>query len=631
MRSLIFLAAATLLGAGCTTAEISGNTLRSDDSKKVQIVAGSAGLSGSRGLAFADNVLLSSAEKGLLLLNANGEFLSGIAGTFEQLDARMVDSRTVVATVDLEANQLVLAEVHARNGKHELNLLSRSSSPRFQIDNICLYHSRLDEQLYVFVGDGDGRFQQLWLDLDTAKHRVIRALSVGPDVSHCAADDAAAEVLFAEPSAGLWAYTAEAEAPVERQLRAATEPFGELPASLEGLAVTNGAAYVVSEDDVVVYHRNGGTVETISLAGIDEAKSISVSSGGRAIVFDDGDDTYKTVNLPVGKQALRSDPALPQVHAVIETPPVDRFGDAADDPAIWYNKAQPMMSRVLGTHKRYGLMVYDLQGNELQTFASGRVNNVDVRYGIDIGGKTMDIAAASNRSNNSISLYGINRVTGDVSWLSDVATDLEDVYGLCMYQSQTGIYVFINDKGGRYQQYRVTGGQLPEAEKVREFLLPSQPEGCVADDTSGRLFMGEEAAGVWLIAADPDKSAKPEMILRTGGVLHADVEGIAIAKANALHKRDYLLISSQGNNSYVVMEADSPYRIRGAFRVGINGADGLDGSAETDGLEIISHNFGGTFDAGLMVVQDGFNLMPQEPQNFKYISWREVVETLQLD
>jgi myo-inositol-hexaphosphate 3-phosphohydrolase len=32
-----------------------------------------------------------------------------------------------------------------------------------------------------------------------------------------------------------------------------------------------------------------------------------------------------------------------------------------------------------------------------------------------------------------------------------------------------------------------------------------------------------------------------------------------------------------------------------------------------------------------MVVQDGFNLMPQEPQNFKYISWRDVVETLKLD
>jgi 3-phytase len=627
VRSHIFLAVAALLGAGCTTADISGNSLNTELADKAQTIVGSINLSGSRGVAVGENTVLASASNGLLLVDGQGQRLSSIEGTFEQLDLRQREHHSLLATVDLEANQLVLAEI--RDDK--LTLMSRSSSPRFQIDNLCLYQSRVDAQTYAFVGDGDGNFQQLWLDLDNGQHRAVRALSVGPEVSHCVADDRAAEVFFTEPGAGVWAYGAEAEAPVERELRAATEPFGNLPKALEGLAIAGDAVFVVAEDESAVYKLKGDTVETLTVAGIDEAKSISVTAEGKAVVFDDGEDDYKVLDLPVSTNKHIAEPVLPIVHAVMETPPVDRFGDAADDPAIWYNKAKPMMSRVLGTHKRYGLMVYDLQGNELQSFASGRVNNVDVRYGLEIGGKIMDIAAASNRTKNSISLYSINTASGDVAWLSDVATDLNDVYGLCMYQSQTGIYAFINDKDGRYQQYRINGGQKPGAEKVREFSLPSQPEGCVADDDSARLFMGEEAAGVWLIDAEPASKAKPKLIMRTGAMLHADVEGIAIAKGNAQHKRDYLLISSQGNNSYVVAEAEAPYRIRGAVRVGINGADGIDGSSETDGLEIISHDFGGAFDGGLMVVQDGFNLMPQEPQNFKYISWRDVVETLKLD
>ncbi|QHC48451.1 phytase [Billgrantia tianxiuensis] len=54
---------------------------------------------------------------------------------------------------------------------------------------------------------------------------------------------------------------------------------------------------------------------------------------------------------------------LAVISAQGETVPVASRGDAADDPAIWYNADAPERSLVLGTDKKRGLEVYDLQGN----------------------------------------------------------------------------------------------------------------------------------------------------------------------------------------------------------------------------------------------------------------------------
>ncbi|WP_352256151.1 phytase, partial [Pseudoalteromonas sp. 19-MNA-CIBAN-0066] len=74
----------------------------------------------------------------------------------------------------------------------------------------------------------------------------------------------------------------------------------------------------------------------------------------------------------------------------------------------------------------------------------------------------------------------------------------------CMYSSNTGNYVFVNDKSGLYQQYKISeNNEKITGKLVREFNLPSQPEGCSADDELGQLFVGEEDAGIWFIGAEP--------------------------------------------------------------------------------------------------------------------------------
>ncbi|MNP57308.1 3-phytase precursor [compost metagenome] len=94
--------------------------------------------------------------------------------------------------------------------------------------------------------------------------------------------------------------------------------------------------------------------------------------------------------------------------------------------------------------------------------------------------------------------------------------------------------------------------------------------------------------------------------------------------------RDYLVISSQGNDSYLVLDAEPPYAERGAFRVGLNAAAGIDGASQTDGLEVTSVNLGGPWSQGMLVVQDGRKRMPEQTQNFKFVPWADVAKALRL-
>lgn len=323
------------------------------------------------------------------------------------------------------------------------------------------------------------------------------------------------------------------------------------------------------------------------------------------------------------------------IFAELETEPVLTSDDAADDPVIWINEARIEESRVLGTDKGFGLEVYDLAGNRLQRIPAGRTNNVDLR---PLSGKEgwSAIAAASNRSFNTISLFAIDR-TGTVSWLqsSEISTGLTEPYGLCMYQSDVGTQVFVNDKDGRYQQWLLVEAPdedgLPRftANLLREFRVQSQPEGCTVDDEYDRLFLGVEEEGVFTLPAEHTAAAELSTVaLIDSEILAADVEGMDLYLQP--EGAGYLLVSSQGNYSYAVYERLPPHAYHGSFLVSDSVEHSVDGSQETDGLAVSSLLNTARFPQGLVVVQDGFNSNPVTSQNFKYVSWQEISKALNL-
>jgi 3-phytase len=68
---------------------------------------------------------------------------------------------------------------------------------------------------------------------------------------------------------------------------------------------------------------------------------------------------------------------------------------------------------------------------------------------------------------------------------------------------------------------------------------------------------------VWVLSAEPGNAQGTDrrLVLPTGGLLRADVEGIAVYRGAGVA---YLVVSSQGNDSYVVLDATAPYRVRGS-------------------------------------------------------------------
>ena len=159
-----------------------------------------------------------------------------------------------------------------------------------------------------------------------------------------------------------------------------------------------------------------------------------------------------------------------------------------------------------------------------------------------------------------------------------------------------------------------------EALLVREFAVASQPEGCVVNDDTGVLYLGEETVGVWRAAADPNADFAPVAVDTVDGPnLVADVEGMSLYRQAG---RTLLLVSSQGDHSYAVYDTRDD-RYLGAFRVG-EGAHG--GSFETDGIDSTERVITDAYPAGLLVVQDGKN--QPDNQNFKFISMRDVIHLL---
>lgn len=320
------------------------------------------------------------------------------------------------------------------------------------------------------------------------------------------------------------------------------------------------------------------------------------------------------------------------VFATVETEPVASANDAADDPAIWVHPTDPSRSLIIGTDKKNGLDVYDLTGKRVQSLPDGRMNNVDLRYGFPLSGQQVAIVAATNRTDQTLALYAVD-VNGRLSNVADgkVATGMADPYGLCMYRSAAGEYfVFANDGDtGHFKQWQLEArGERVGARLVREFGVGSQAEGCAADDGTGALYVAEEDVGLWRYSAAPTGgSDRTSVDTVANGHLTDDAEGVTVFYGAGAS--GYLIVSSQGSNDYNVYHRDGDNKFIGKFAI-VQSPAGIDGTTDTDGIDVTSTSLGSAFPHGLFIVQDGKNTSPAAAQNFKLVPWERIVEALKL-
>lgn len=549
----------------------------------------------------------------------------------------------------------------------------------FATNGLCMYRSGRTGEYYVFVNSEDGDLAQYRIRAQGGEivTSLARSLNVGSEIEGCVADDEFGALYIGEEEVALWRYGAEPEAGQQRRI--VDVVGGNISEQIEGLGMyytADGGGYLIASNEqsnrFVLYERTGenafisefsvgagdlddrvtepNDLDVVRLALNDQfpqglfvtADETNSSPNGRnnfklaswgdvAAALDLATDVTVDPRARVEVAAVRG---VPAVYAQVETQPVPSGTDAADDPSIWVNPDDPALSVIIGSDKTPsgGLVVYNLDGTVHQVVPVGRVNNVDVRADFPLDDGTTVLVAATNRTDNSVVLYGLDAETRQLSEIGDpIVSDMREVYGMCLYHSTSGaFYVFVNSANtGETEQYLLedNGTGRVQATLVREFVVGSQTEGCIADDAAGMLYMGEEAVGVWLYAAEPEGGDERVMIDHTGadGNLIADVEGVALYNAA---DGGYLIVSSQGSSEFVVYERGGEHTYIGRFV--ILETDTVDAVSGTDGIEVTNLALGDSFPEGVFIVQDDLNLNPDGNQNFKLISWRLIADQLGL-
>jgi 3-phytase len=301
--------------------------------------------------------------------------------------------------------------------------------------------------------------------------------------------------------------------------------------------------------------------------------------------------------------------------------------DAADDPAVWRNPADPAASLIVGTDKKAGLYVYGLDGKVRDFNDAGQVNNVDLRGEVAIGGAPGVLVVASDRTDLAharLALFRLDTATAKLVPLGKVDAGRGEAYGVCLYRDAGGVSAFMVLKDGAIHQVALDlSGPVPAGRIVRTLKLATQSEGCAVDERSGRLYVAEEDVGLWRFAAGAGADPTPVKVAAADGRnLVADAEGVAVAAEG--EAGGYVLVSSQGDNAYAVYDLTDE-RYVGRFRI-VAGA--LGATQETDGIEVMVGDFGPGFPGGLFVAQDGVN--PPRAQNFKLVAWSDIKAALGL-
>ncbi|KGE13954.1 phytase [Sphingobacterium deserti] len=323
--------------------------------------------------------------------------------------------------------------------------------------------------------------------------------------------------------------------------------------------------------------------------------------------------------------------------AVVPTIVTEQTEFDTDDPAIWIHPTDPSKSLIVGTDKEVGggLYVYDLNGKIVNKVTGlERPNNVDIAYGLEVNGKKVDIAIATERKAHKIRVFSLPDLTpmdngGIPIFEGETGEGEREGMGISIYTKKDSInstiYAIVGRKtgpsGSYLWQYKIHAGAdgVVKGEVVRKFGTYSgkkEIEAIAVDNELGYVYYSDETVGVRKYHADPDRKDDQEIAFFAQNDVKSDHEGIAIYKTG--DSTGYILLSNQQNNSFVVYH-----------REGANGnrnlheklADIPVSAVECDGAEATSINLGGKFPKGMLVAMSNGKV-------FHYYDWNLIQERI---
>lgn len=303
-----------------------------------------------------------------------------------------------------------------------------------------------------------------------------------------------------------------------------------------------------------------------------------------------------------------------------------------DDPAIWVNASNPDQSLILGTDKNKdgGLYVYDLKGKIIESkTVKGlkRPNNVDVAYGLKLGGKSLDIAVVTERLTHKIRVYSLPEMQeldngGLEVFEGETGEEYRDLMGISLYTNPEGaIYAVVGRKNGPTDgsylwQYLLEDdgtGQLKAtlARKFGQYSGKKEIESIAVDNELGYIYYSDEQVGVRKYHADPAKGNEELALFATEGYTE-DNEGISIYKTS--DSTGYILVSDQSANEFKIYkrEGDAAPHQHGlitSIKVATN---------QSDGSEVVSVPLNDDFKQGLFVAMS-------DDKTFHLYRWEDII------
>jgi 3-phytase len=313
---------------------------------------------------------------------------------------------------------------------------------------------------------------------------------------------------------------------------------------------------------------------------------------------------------------------------VLVTEPV---GGDSDDPAIWLNPDDPSQSLILGTDKAGAVYTFNLEGKiipDKTVTGMGRINNIDVAYGVMLGGVATDVAVATDRNANLLRAFRLPDMTpvdnGGAEAFEGEPPERRRPMGIALYTRPTdgALFAIVSRKtgpsGGYLWQYRIEDdgtGNLAFT-KVRElgaFRGTKEIESVAVDDALGYVYYSEEDVGVHKYQADPDApGADEELALFGTQGFKEDREGISIYEVD--DGTGYILVSDQQANAFRVYPREGtpgdPHNHPEiyAFFVSTN---------ESDGSEVTNATLGDRFPSGLFIAMS-------DNRTFHFYSWDDI-------
>ncbi|MFD2034973.1 phytase [Belliella marina] len=524
---------------------------------------------------------------------------------------------------------------------------------------VSLYVRESDDQVFAIVSRKTGPSgKYLWqysLDLDddgnivAEKVREFGTFSGNKEIEAIAVDDELGYLYYSDEGFGVRKYHADPDMGDGELAVFATEGFKGDHEGISFYKLEIGTGYILVSDQQSnkfhVFPREGtkdNPHEHTLLKSIEvqakESDGSETTSSSFGDKFPNGlfvaMSTDKTFHLydwaDIAGDELKIAPDGVPLHSKNAIEPkviTEQVEFDSDDPAIWIHPEDPEKSLIVGTDKLEGggLYVFDLDGKIVNKITSmGRPNNVDVAYGLKLGGKSVDIAVATERNTDMLRVFSmpdLKPIDGGGLPVFE-GESMRDPMGIAIYTrpSDGEIFAVVGRKDGPSGTYiwqyhlKDAGNGTVTMEKVREFGEYSgvkEIEAIVVDNELGYIYYSDEVFGIRKYHADPEKGNE-ELALFGTKDFGRDIEGLSIYKLP--DGTGYILASDQQLNKFQIYtregSEENPHDHKWLKEVEVK-------ALHSDGSEVSSTAFGGKFPNGLFVVMS-------TDQTFHLYDWEDI-------